>query len=287
MKLPTIFVCPKNPDSLNRTLVSADMRKHLGRWMPKDKESIRKLVAYAIAGAGFQNMDKYVKEFTVDDLDRLNRLFRKWLDGRKVVAFFRLLFERLNYSCNELFDRCYYGKHVLNCCDIFESSYVMLRGRCFRLKRFYQSDPDQYGRLLLSVKQLPSWLVDKSGLQPQLVIFVSDPKLGEAATFPRFYFNTGEWNQLIFKRRDVRMLDTNPNCNSDCKHCGKILCYIQIWLRRRVVLPLNCTLYYQKHLTPGYQVCDPADVVMNYKDITDTSLNGSQVRTVLQTLHLM
>lgn len=70
--------------------------------MPKDKESIRKLVAYAIAGAGFQNMDKYVKEFTVDDLDRLNRLFRKWLDGRKVVAFFRLLFERLNYSCNEV-----------------------------------------------------------------------------------------------------------------------------------------------------------------------------------------
>lgn len=65
----------------------------------------------------------------------------------------------------KLFDRCYYGKHVLNCCDIFESSYVMLRGRCFRLKKFYQTDPDQYGRLLLSVKQLPSWFVDKSGKQ--------------------------------------------------------------------------------------------------------------------------
>lgn len=78
------------------------MRKHLGRWMPKNEEGIRELAAYAIAGAGFQNMDKYVEKFTVDDRNRLARLFRKWLDGRNLIAFFRLLFERLNYTCSEV-----------------------------------------------------------------------------------------------------------------------------------------------------------------------------------------
>ncbi|KAH7696504.1 Protein DEL-7 [Aphelenchoides avenae] len=253
------------------------MRKHMGRWTPREEKGIRELVAYAIAGAGFHNMEKYVDKFSTDDRDRLARLFLKWLDGRSLVGFYRTLFERLNYTCRELFDRCYYGKHPLNCCDIFESTYVMLRGRCFRLKKFYQADPDIYGKLLMTVRQLPSWFIDKSGLQPQIVTFISDPKLGQAATFPRFYFNTGEWNQLIFKRRDIKMLDTNPQCNSDCKHCGKTRCYIGIWLYRRVIRPLNCTLFYERHMSPpGLRVCDPSEIVRTYTNVTDTSLKGTQ-----------
>lgn len=117
----------------------------------------------------------------------------------------------------------------------------MLRGRCFRLKKFYQNDPDQYGKLLLTMKRLPSWFIDKSGLQvgprmsnimrmqqiqPQIVIYVADPG-GEAAYFPRYYFNVREWNQLIIKKRHIKMLDTNEQCHNNCKHCSKAGCYIK------------------------------------------------------------
>lgn len=89
-------------DPLNRTLVVGDMRKHMGRWMPKEEKGIRELVAYAIAGAGFHNMEKYVKTFSLDDRNRLGKLFRKWLDGRDLVGFYRTLFERFNYTCREV-----------------------------------------------------------------------------------------------------------------------------------------------------------------------------------------
>lgn len=89
-------------DPLNRTLVVADMRKHMGRWTPREEKGIRELVAYAIAGAGFHNMEKYVDKFSTDDRDRLARLFLKWLDGRSLVGFYRTLFERLNYTCREV-----------------------------------------------------------------------------------------------------------------------------------------------------------------------------------------
>lgn len=49
----------------------------------------------------------------------------------------------------------------------------MLRGRCFRLKKFYQHDPDLYGRLLITLKNLTSWFIEKNGIQVDLVVWCS------------------------------------------------------------------------------------------------------------------
>ncbi|KAH7709779.1 Protein DEL-7 [Aphelenchoides avenae] len=247
LRMPTIYICPKNPDSFNQTLVLNDMRKHLGRnWRQMNETRIRQLLEYAIAGAGFHNVEKIVAKFTQEDKARLSRLFRKWVDGRAYETFFKLLFERYAYRCRDLFDRCYYAKHPLFCCDIFEQAYVMLRGRCFRLKRFYQSDPDQYGKLVITVNQITSWFIDKSGIQ------------------------------LIIKKRHIKMLDSSPHCKNDCKHCGKSRCYIKKWLFDRVIDRLNCTLYYERHMAPGYDVCDPDDVFRIYESIGDVRMNGTK-----------
>lgn len=64
-----------------------------------------------------------------------------------------------------MFENCQYGQHIFNCSDLFEPTYVMLRGRCMRSVEdvLHQYDPDHYGRLSLTLKQLQSWLVEKNG----------------------------------------------------------------------------------------------------------------------------
>ncbi|KAH7707511.1 Protein DEL-7 [Aphelenchoides avenae] len=240
-----------------------------------DEKGIQRLVAYAIAGAGFHNIEPIIQKLKVDEKMQLSRLFRRWLDGRSYEAFFQTLFEKFGYRCKDLFEKCFYAKHPINCCDIFEQAYVMLRGRCFRLKKFYQNDPDQYGKLLLTMKQLRSWFIDKSGQQPQIVIYVVDPG-GEPAYFPRYYFNLREWNQLIIKKRHIKMLDTNEQCHTRCKHCSKSECYIKTWLTQRLLDPLNCTVYYEQHHSRGYRICNPWEIVSRYMDIVDVSVNGTK-----------
>ncbi|KAH7707240.1 Protein DEL-7 [Aphelenchoides avenae] len=191
-----------------------------------DERAIRLIVAYAISGAGFDNVDKIIKKVTVDNQMRLSRLFRKWVGKRSYEAFYKTLFETYGYQCDELFHSCLYGTQHVRCCDIFEQSYVMLRGRCFRLKEFYQTEPDQEGKLVLLMEQLSSWVVEESGVQPQTVVYLTEPD-SEAAMFPRYYFNPGVWNKLIINKRDIRMLDSNPHCKPRCKRCGKSKCYIK------------------------------------------------------------
>lgn len=41
----------------------------------------------------------------------------------------------------------------------------MLRGRCFRLRPLFQTDPDYQGRLYIGMNQLPSPLIEANGIQ--------------------------------------------------------------------------------------------------------------------------
>jgi hypothetical protein len=47
----------------------------------------------------------------------------------------------------------------------------MLRGRCFRLNRLFQTDPGYQGRLYLGMNRLPSPLIEKQKVQASLYIF--------------------------------------------------------------------------------------------------------------------
>ncbi|KAH7694141.1 Na+ channel, partial [Aphelenchoides avenae] len=102
LRLPTLFICPKNPDALNQTLVRQDIRDRLGPAGALLSETeIRQLVAYAIAGAGFHNMERTVEKYTEEEFTKFSQLFNQWLGGRNVVTFFRYLFERMGFTCKE------------------------------------------------------------------------------------------------------------------------------------------------------------------------------------------
>lgn len=116
-------------------------------------------------------------------------------------------------------------------------------------------------------------------LQPQVVVFLANPD-GEPSTFPRYYFNTHMWYQLVLKLRQLSMLDANPQCASDCNNCDLSRCYLRRWLRMRILKPYNCTLFYERHNAwKGTPVCDPELIVRDYANVTDTSMYGTKVRT--------
>ncbi|KAH7707770.1 Protein DEL-7 [Aphelenchoides avenae] len=227
IRFPTMYVCPKSPDAQNQTRVREDMMKHLGPyWSRLDEDGIRHMAAYAIAGAGIGDMEKILQKFTAANRMRLNRLFRKWLGKRSYESFYKTMFETNGYRCDEMFDRCLYAGQKVNCCDIFEQSYEMLRGRCFRLKKLYQPYPERHGQLTIVLKQLPSWFVEKDGKQREALVYLADPGT-EAATFPRYHFNPSSFNQIIITKRHIKMLESNIHCDKTlCKRCGSE-CYIK------------------------------------------------------------
>lgn len=107
---------------------------------------------------------------------------------------FHLIFEHYGYTCEEVkifllpqciqfgstdcllwllifkvFYQCYQSGVVLNCCDFFYFTYVMLRARCLRLGTVFQNDNEEVAKLSISFRNIPSPLCSKTFHQ---VIFV-------------------------------------------------------------------------------------------------------------------
>uniref|UniRef100_A0A915DD72 Uncharacterized protein n=1 Tax=Ditylenchus dipsaci TaxID=166011 RepID=A0A915DD72_9BILA len=247
MLLPSVTVCPKNPDTLNYGMVIRDIGKKLPRM---DRITLARLMAFAIAGAGFNNVDTVLKQVTPDEMTKLSSLFRRWKGSRTLVEFYKDLFEKYGYKCEEFLAKCFYGYEKISCCDVFRPHYVMLRGRCFRIDRFYQTDPD-----------------------PQSIAYISD-RFPDVATFPRLYVDFHESTYLKVKGRRMVLLPWNNDCSMSPEFRGKA-CYVRKWLRTKVIEPLNCTVFYLKDKIPGYSVCDPEVIVRNYKTVTNTSLSNA------------
>lgn len=83
---------------MNETLVLEDVRRHLPNI---SRTRFRRLVAYAVAGAGFDNMDKIVRDLGEDDLQRLKVLLKKWMGSRNHSAFFQTLFGDYGYTYDD------------------------------------------------------------------------------------------------------------------------------------------------------------------------------------------
>ena len=81
---------------------------------------------------------------------------------------------------------------------------VMLRGRCFKLRKFAQTAPDEAGKLTLFFNQMHSPFLDKQNIQRQVVAYLSQ-KI-DVPTFPRFYLNGHFWYRLRLKKRRISML---------------------------------------------------------------------------------
>lgn len=54
IQFPSVIVCPKNPDALKIEAISTEIRQTIPKIV---NSTVKELIGYAIADAGFQNMD--------------------------------------------------------------------------------------------------------------------------------------------------------------------------------------------------------------------------------------
>ncbi|KAI6171672.1 hypothetical protein M3Y98_00888300 [Aphelenchoides besseyi] len=272
LEFPSVIVCPKNPDALQIDRVEAEVRRQIPQISNK---TFRNLVAYAIADGGFSNMNPFIQKMNESDHLELTQLLQQWRGRRTTHGFYTDLFEKHGYRCEEMFSVCKHGSEIVRCCEIFSSHYVMLRGRCFRLNQLYQTDPDYQGRLYLGMNQLPSVLIEKNGLQPQVIAYIADPRT-EMSTFPRYYIQYHSYNYVSVTMRVVKMLRSNLQCYPNDETRGRSACYLRKWLHSRIVEPFNCTPFYLHYRAPYVQICEPGTVARNYEWISNVALNGTK-----------
>lgn len=142
------------------------------------------LLRFAIAAAGFGHVQHFVGQWNESYIDALSKHLRLWQYNRRTDDFYRHIFEANGYSCKEVkpaksscrftnsgipssqfFKSCYYGGNRVACCTKFYSTYVALRGRCFRMRRVFQEHHGVQGIFRAEMNQLPSPLLGESGVQ--------------------------------------------------------------------------------------------------------------------------
>lgn len=97
--MPSVIICPKNADAINYDGVSNEIRKNVPNIT---EDGIKKLIGYAIADAGFLNMDKLLKNMTNSEhKDRIMQL-ELWRGRRSLKRFFEDLFEKWGYKCEQV-----------------------------------------------------------------------------------------------------------------------------------------------------------------------------------------
>ncbi|CAD5213658.1 unnamed protein product [Bursaphelenchus xylophilus] len=272
LEFPAVIICPKNPDALDIQLVYRDIKKQLKNLT---EAQMKDLVGFAIADAGFLNMDKFVKNLTDEEHDLKSAMLRKWRGKRSPEKFLKTLFEKYGYTCDQLFKKCKLGAEKVPCCDLFKQHYVMLRGRCFRLTKLYQTDPDYHGRLYLNMRKLPSPIIDRSGYQPQVIAYFASP-YSEVSTFPRFYLSYKAYNYISASTKAYRLRPDFSSCFPGDDRRGKSACYVRRWLYTKFINTLNCTPFYMRYRAEWADICDIGKIAKIYMDIIDITLNGTK-----------
>uniref|UniRef100_A0A1I7SEQ0 Amiloride-sensitive sodium channel n=1 Tax=Bursaphelenchus xylophilus TaxID=6326 RepID=A0A1I7SEQ0_BURXY len=266
LEFPSVIICPKSPDALNFERVKKEITKVLP--MLNDSQIID-LIIYAIGDTGLVNAHYVMVNKSEEHFAKFNRMIKAWRGRRDQKKFYEDLFEHHGngYTCTQLFKECRLGALTINCCELFESHYVMLRGRCFRMKEFYQTDPGFYGRLYIGMNELPS-LTAKDGKQVQLVAFLATPR-SEISTFPRYYLTKQASTKISIK---LRMFDMDPDftrCHDDGETRGRAACYLRQWLYEKFVNPHNCTPFYMQYRTHGVDVCETGVIAKTYENVLD------------------
>lgn len=67
-----------------------------------DNTTRNKLIAFVIAGSGFDNMAPVIDTLTDSEITIMNSLFHRWRGVRSYSTFFRQIFEDFGYSCREV-----------------------------------------------------------------------------------------------------------------------------------------------------------------------------------------
>ncbi|KAL3113058.1 hypothetical protein niasHT_013523 [Heterodera trifolii] len=279
LHFPNISFCPKHVDTVNFAAIEKDLRLHLPHL---SRHKVNQLMMFAMAGAGFQHFDAYTQLTDRSEMEELDTLFRQWRKTRSNLEFFKFFFEENGYECEQLFQSCYYGKREIPCCDLFKPNYIMLRGRCFVLRDFPQTAPDEAAKLTFYFNQMHSPFLDAEGMQRQVVAYISQNS-EDFATFPRFYLNNHTWYRIRLKKRRISMLSPNPHCSSE-RTMERGNCYVDSWLRERVTKPFKCTIFYLAHKSPELEVCDPKVIFLNYRSVLNVVSNRSEYQNLSKCL---
>jgi hypothetical protein len=164
LMFPKFTICPKAPDALIWNKIVASMNS--SAMPPIDNITARNVVSFVIAGSGFDKMETIVlDQWSAADIDLYQQLYDIWRGNMTVRQFFTDVIEQNGFSCKDLFpsDGCVVSGVQMNCCAIFEPSYVMRRGRCFSSVKLYQRNVDELGKIVLKMNHLPSTLADLEG----------------------------------------------------------------------------------------------------------------------------
>lgn len=63
---------------------------------------MRKLIAYAIAGAGVGNMESIINKIPPKQREEMEDLLKTWRGSRSLYAFYTNLLERNGYTCDDV-----------------------------------------------------------------------------------------------------------------------------------------------------------------------------------------
>ncbi|KJH41905.1 hypothetical protein DICVIV_12109 [Dictyocaulus viviparus] len=226
------------------------------------------VIRYLIAGSGFAHVEVYRWNLTYRF--ELNNLYYQWRGNRTQFDMFDFVFNKNGYKCNEMFLSCHSGPREFDCCSAFVPTYVMLRGRCYRLiEDYYQSDIYLSDNLVVYFNQLQGLLLPITS-RPQMIIYLGDEHK-EIGLYPRIYLNINNWNNLRFIQRRITMLPERSLCSNDPQNQGISTCFVYNWVNRVMLPTLNCTLPFFKDVLPytaNLSLCEPLTVVFNYYIIT-------------------
>uniref|UniRef100_A0A0K0FVE8 Transmembrane protein n=1 Tax=Strongyloides venezuelensis TaxID=75913 RepID=A0A0K0FVE8_STRVS len=154
---------------------------------------------------------------------------------------------------------------------MFEETFVLIRGKCFKMKDFYQISPDEMDKISLIIKPIGSTFIGNSRFQEQVVVYSNERKK-YVPFFPRFYIYGNNQNILKFNKYVYYLLDNNNQCNPNRNYEGLSLCYIDYWLKTKLHDPYNCTLFYMGY--KNWKMCDPIIILKNYEKIMSVALDN-------------
>uniref|UniRef100_A0A1I7ZU49 Uncharacterized protein n=1 Tax=Steinernema glaseri TaxID=37863 RepID=A0A1I7ZU49_9BILA len=243
------------------------------------EDGARDLTRYWLGSNGLENMDM-LADFNRSYLDVLAEQYDIWSKGYTQDNFFNIMHEQYGYKCEDLFFWCALGGKTMDCCsDLFKRQVVMRRGICYQtLPNVNQTEPDDVGRLAVSIKAPPSVTSPHyKYVQPQMLIYVTDNH-EYVVDYPRYYLYPNEWNRMRFTARFIELLP-HPHVCTDKKFGKDAACFVRKWLLSNIVRPYNCTLVYMPPVPgiPKLPYCDMMMIAKNYYNVVQLVLSGAKV----------
>ncbi|GMT36115.1 hypothetical protein PFISCL1PPCAC_27412, partial [Pristionchus fissidentatus] len=258
--LPQVTVCGTVPDHVDFSRFHSFAHP---RFPSANNNTLTQLLVYILAGSGFQKFDTVVDKWNATYVMETLKPMYEVLRGNKTAReFFHFGQDLFGFQCSDLFQQCKLGEETLDCCKIFQPTYTIRRGRCFRAVRLHQISYDEIGKLGLRFKEpiklFPSW----SG--EELLIFLNEYKT-DIAPFPRLYMYSNDYNKFRVSSTEMKLIQRDGICENENNEKGRSTCYMEKWIEQHLEGRLNCTYPYMDKLRKTtFPACEPHVILHNY-----------------------